>query len=125
MTKLDLASILPGPTVMVVTVSASNSHGEALTPEELANMMEACEMAFELQRAAEKILSYVESRMSFIAPNLTSVVGASTAAKLMGIAGGLTALSKMPACNVEVSGTQAIILCAHTLRCVAAPACSA
>ena len=49
-TKLDLASILPGPTVMVVTVSASNSHGEELTPEELASMMEACEMAFELQR---------------------------------------------------------------------------
>lgn len=46
---------------------------------------------------------YVESRMVFIAPNLTNIVGASTAAKLIGIAGGLTALSKMPSCNVQVS----------------------
>lgn len=56
-TKLDLASILPGPTVMVVTVSASNSHGQALTPEELSHVMEACNMAFELQAALEKMLA--------------------------------------------------------------------
>ena len=40
--------------------------------------------------------------MSFIAPNLTIIVGSVIAAKLMGIAGGLTALSKIPACNVKV-----------------------
>lgn len=31
-----------------------------------------------------KILEYVESRMSFIAPNLSVVVGPTVAAKLMG-----------------------------------------
>jgi U4/U6 small nuclear ribonucleoprotein PRP31 len=44
--------------------------------------------------------------MSFIAPNLSLIVGASTAAKLMGIAGGLTNLSKMPACNILLLGQQ-------------------
>ena len=51
-----------------------------------------------------KNFEYVESRMSFIAPNISIIVGSSTAAKLMGVAGGLTALSKIPACNIQVLG---------------------
>lgn len=46
----------------------------------------------------------MESRLTFIAPNLSAIIGTTTAAKLMGQAGGLTALSKMPACNVQVLG---------------------
>jgi hypothetical protein len=42
--------------------------------------------------------------MSSIAPNLSLVVGSETAAKLMGLAGGLHALSGMPACNIQVGG---------------------
>lgn len=49
-----------------------------------------------------QILSFVESRMASIAPNLSLVVGSEIAAKLMGLAGGLHALSRMPACNVQV-----------------------
>ncbi|XP_041364457.1 U4/U6 small nuclear ribonucleoprotein Prp31-like [Gigantopelta aegis] len=44
--------------------------------------------------------------MTFISPNLSIIVGASVAAKLMGIAGGLTNLSKMLACNILVLGAQ-------------------
>lgn len=32
-----------------------------------------------------KILAYVESRMSFIAPNLSAIVGPTVATKLMGM----------------------------------------
>lgn len=46
---------------------------------------------------------YVSSRMSVLAPNLSAIVGTTTAAKLLGVAGGLSALAKMPACNVHVS----------------------
>jgi len=85
-----------------------------------------------------KIFEYVESRMAFIAPNLSIIVGASTgnsffhlqlnfsqgelfemsstdsviiftsfqAAKLLGAAGGLTNLSKMPANHVSLLGQQ-------------------
>jgi len=77
-----------------------------LTAAEKAKIDEACEMAIELNNYKSKIYEYVESRMTFIAPNLTMIVGASTAAKLLGIAGGLTKLSKMPACNVQVLGSQ-------------------
>jgi U4/U6 small nuclear ribonucleoprotein PRP31 len=45
---------------------------------------------------------YVSSRMNVLAPNLSTIVGTTTAAKLLGVAGGLTGLAKMPACNVHV-----------------------
>ena len=38
----------------------------------------------ELNEKKLKILSYVESRMSFIAPNLSAIVGPTVATKLMG-----------------------------------------
>lgn len=67
---------------------------------------EACEMGFDLIEAKQKILQFVESRMQYIAPNLSLMVGSDTAAKLMGIAGGLSQLCKMPACNILVLGSQ-------------------
>ena len=45
---------------------------------------------------------YVSSRMNMLAPNLSAIVGTTTAAKLLGVAGGLSGIAKMPACNVHV-----------------------
>eukprot|EP00124_Ichthyophonus_hoferi_P001605 Ihof_evm5s88 gene=Ihof_evmTU5s88 len=105
-TKLDLQSLLPAAAVMVVTVTASTTQGTPLNEQELQTVMEACQMAFDLMDARAKVLEYVESRMSFIAPNLTYVCGASTAAKIMGAAGGLMSLCKIPSCNVLLLGAQ-------------------
>ncbi|MBJ7883317.1 hypothetical protein, partial [Gelidibacter salicanalis] len=65
-----------------------------------------CDMAVQLNESKAEILRFVESRMTFIAPNLSAIVGASTAAKLMGAAGGLTPLSKMPSGYVALLGQQ-------------------
>ncbi|KAG0717700.1 U4/U6 small nuclear ribonucleoprotein Prp31 [Chionoecetes opilio] len=101
-----LAMILTQATIMVVSVTASTTQGTMLSEEELAAIEEGCKMAQDLNTTKIMILEYVESRMSFIAPNLSCIVGASTAAKLMGAAGGLTNLSKMPASNVLLIGKQ-------------------
>uniref|UniRef100_A0A670K7P5 U4/U6 small nuclear ribonucleoprotein Prp31 n=1 Tax=Podarcis muralis TaxID=64176 RepID=A0A670K7P5_PODMU len=102
----NLQQILTNATIMVVSVTASTTQGQQLTEEELERIEEACDMALELNQSKHRIYEYVESRMSFIAPNLSIIVGASTAAKIMGIAGGLTNLSKMPACNIMLLGAQ-------------------
>ena len=111
-------------------------HREQLTEKELEAIRQACVMAIELNDCKLKIYEYVESRMTFIAPNLSAVLGAATAAKVMGdsvmfifishfilnyqlsrysfykilgilgVAGGLTNLAKMPACNVLLLGAQ-------------------
>lgn len=49
-----------------------------------------------------QIFMYVSSRMNVLAPNLSVIVGTTTAAKLLGVAGGLGGVAKMPACNVHV-----------------------
>lgn len=101
-----LQKFLTTATIMVVSVSASTTQGTNLSASDLDHINEACEISVKLNDIKLKIFEYVESRMSFIAPNLSLIVGASTAAKLMGIAGGLTNLSKMPACNILLLGQQ-------------------
>lgn len=51
---------------------------------------------------------YVSSRMNVLAPNLSAIVGTTTAAKLLGVAGGLAGLAKMPSCNVHVRASHLI-----------------
>ncbi|GIY59477.1 hypothetical protein CEXT_635111 [Caerostris extrusa] len=101
-----LQEFLTPATIMVVSVTASTTQGQLLTEDDLKVIFEACDMAIELDNFKQEIYTYVESRMSFIAPNISAIVGASTAAKLMGVAGGLSNLAKMPACNIQVLGSQ-------------------
>ena len=46
-----------------------------LTESELAEINDACDMAAELNSLRANIYEYVESRMAFIAPNITAIVG--------------------------------------------------
>ncbi|KAJ3257337.1 U4/U6 small nuclear ribonucleoprotein Prp31 [Chytriomyces hyalinus] len=102
--KLDLKSLLPPGLVMIITVAATTTSGKPLSDKSLDAVLEACEAALSLEQTKITLLNYVESRMTFLAPNLTAILGSTTAAKIMGAAGGLTALSKIPACNLLVMG---------------------
>eukprot|EP00128_Syssomonas_multiformis_P002342 Colp12_sorted_trinity150504_noHs@22557 len=113
-TKSDL-TFLTNAMVMMVTVSASTSRGERLTEEELQRTVEACDMMLDLDAAKNKILTFVETRMSFIAPNLSEIVGTSTAAKMMAQAGGLTSLAKIPACNMGLLGSTKRVLAGFSI----------
>ncbi|PWN42862.1 Nop domain-containing protein [Ceraceosorus guamensis] len=104
LTKASLEQILPHGTVVVISMTASTTQGKPLSTQEWRRVEEATESVFELEAARRKILSYVESRMTLIAPNLSAVVGTRVATKLLGVAGGLTGLSKIPACNVHLLG---------------------
>merc|ERR1719147_257307 len=97
-----IAQYLTQATIMVVSVTASTTQGKNLTKEELDIVDTACDRAMELGEIKMKIFEYVESRMAFIAPNVSAIVGAPIAAKLMGAAGGLTKLSKMPSNNIAL-----------------------
>lgn len=102
--QAKLEGILPHGTVVVISMTASTTSGHPLDPATWARVQEACELVFELERVRRTILEYVESRMTFIAPNLSAVVGTRTATKLLGVAGGLEGLSKIPACNLHLLG---------------------
>jgi hypothetical protein len=87
---------------MVVSVTASTTSGKQLSEENLRRVLGAADMALQLDADKADILRLVQLKMHHIAPNLSAAVGTEIAAKLMGVAGGLTSLSKMPACNVQV-----------------------
>ncbi|XBI91536.1 hypothetical protein VPH35_028833 [Triticum aestivum] len=101
-TLVDLEGLLPSAVIMVVSVTALTTSGKPLSEENLVKTIEACYRALNLDAAKKKVLDFVEGRMGYIAPNLSGIVGSAVAAKLMGIAGGLGALAKMPACNFRV-----------------------
>ncbi|TKY63137.1 U4/U6 small nuclear ribonucleoprotein Prp31 [Spatholobus suberectus] len=106
LTLVDLEGLLPSAIIMVVSVTASTTTGKPLPEEVLSKTVEACDRALDLDSAKKKVLDFVESRMGYIAPNLSAIVGSAVAAKLMGTAGGLAALAKMPACNVQLLGAK-------------------
>jgi U4/U6 small nuclear ribonucleoprotein PRP31 len=106
LTLVDLKGLLPSAAIMVVSVTASTTGGKPLSEEDLVKTIEACDRALDLDAAKKQVLDFVEGRMGYIAPNLSAVAGSSVAAKLMGAAGGLGALAKMPACDVQLLGAK-------------------
>ncbi|CAL1701590.1 unnamed protein product [Somion occarium] len=105
-TKVDLQGVLPPAIIMSVLVTATTTSGQTLPEHEWQAVQRACDLADRLEEARKKIFMYVSSRMNVLAPNLSAIVGTTTAAKLLGVAGGLSGLAKMPACNVHLLGAQ-------------------
>lgn len=101
---LKLNEIVPNSLAMSIAVTATTTDGRLLTPEELETIVNACDVATQLDEAKNKIIRYVQSRIETIAPNVTKIVGPMTAAKLIGQAGGINGLAKYPSCNVPSLG---------------------
>ncbi|KAG8965800.1 U4/U6-U5 snRNP complex subunit prp31 [Tulasnella sp. 419] len=101
-----LSAALPAAIVMTVTIASTTTRGKPLPEKSWNAVQRACDLSDRLEEARKKIFNYVRSRMSVLAPNLSAIVGTTTAAKLLGVAGGLSALAKMPACNVHLLGAQ-------------------
>ncbi|CRK19714.1 hypothetical protein VD0002_g8479 [Verticillium dahliae] len=104
--KSTLKSVLDGPSLMIVTVEATTSKGREMSADELARVFRAAAMVLSLEKAKKTLTDYVQSRMNLFAPNLTVLIGSLTAAQLLNAAGGLTGLSKTPACNIAAWGSK-------------------
>jgi U4/U6 small nuclear ribonucleoprotein PRP31 len=106
MTTINLSDILPSALVMVTSVAGSTSNNKHLSERDLSECMRACEEALSLDADKTTILGFVESKMNKIAPNITNLIGSRVAAQLIGLAGGLDALTRIPACNIQVIGQE-------------------
>mmetsp|Transcript_23042 Transcript_23042/g.33729 ORF Transcript_23042/g.33729 Transcript_23042/m.33729 type:complete len:503 (-) Transcript_23042:104-1612(-) len=106
MTLIELNDLLPSASVMVVSVTGSTTSGQPLSPSDLEDCFKGCNEVLNLDKDKATILQYVQSRMNRIAPNVCMLIGSRVAAQLVGMAGGLVALSKIPACNVQVMGQE-------------------
>lgn len=104
--KVDLASVLPSATVITVTVTASATNGSPLDEEALEAVLTLASQILKLDKDKAKLLSFVEGRTSLMAPNVSALVGSATAARLIGLAGGVMELAKIPSCNLQVLGAK-------------------
>ena len=102
----ELQAFLPHNVVLTITVTATTSAGRRLSDDDWARVQEACTTVLRLQELRASLVTYLESRMSLIAPNTAALVGAGVAAHLISVAGGLRRLSEIPACNLQVLGTK-------------------
>ncbi|WFD25733.1 U4/U6-U5 snRNP complex subunit prp31 [Malassezia nana] len=99
-----LEGLVPAGTIVVISMTASATTGRPLPPDEWRRIEDACDQVQKLEEARNRILSYVESRMSLLAPNLSALIGTRIATRLLGVAGGLAAFTKIPSCNVHLLG---------------------
>ena len=68
-----------------MSVAGSTTSGKELTGIELTECFKGCDEVISLDADRRRILSFVESRMNRIAPNLVAIVGSSIAAQLVGL----------------------------------------
>mgnify|MGYP005722123069 CR=1 FL=1 len=84
--RVDLESVLPSATIMVVTVTGSTTDGKELSDADLDLTLEACERLLKLDDDKTKLFKFVEKNMEKTAPNLSQVLGTDVAARVMGLA---------------------------------------
>jgi RNA processing factor Prp31 len=63
-------------------------------------IFKACEMVLALDNAKDRIRAFVQDRMAEHCPNLTTLIGAETAALLVQACGGIQGLASKPAVNL-------------------------
>lgn len=106
LTVVDLSKLLPSTAVISISVTGSGTSGKPLNDEDLATCMAACDELLSLDEDKSMILRFVESCMKYLAPNVSQLVGTRIAAQLVGLAGGVANLARIPSCNLQVLGQE-------------------
>jgi U4/U6 small nuclear ribonucleoprotein PRP31 len=73
--------------ISLLTVAGSTTPGQQLSEFELKECFRACDETLRLERDKLRVLTFIESIMSKIAPNLCVMIGSNIAAQLIGLAG--------------------------------------
>ncbi|KAI9907321.1 hypothetical protein PsorP6_004363 [Peronosclerospora sorghi] len=106
----ELPKLLPSSVVIGISVTGSGTSGKPLSSEDLKICMEACDELLSLEKDKNMILRFVERRMKYLAPNVSQLVGTRIAAQLIGLAGGVAELARIPSCNLQVLGQEKKVL---------------
>ncbi|KAH8741908.1 nucleolar protein NOP5/NOP58-like pre-mRNA splicinig factor prp31 [Cryptosporidium ryanae] len=97
---------IPSEIEAEIKQAAEISMGTDITEEDLKNILELCDRVLELSNYRESLSTYLKTRMSTIAPNLTYMVGELIGARLISHAGSLMNLAKHPSSTVQILGAE-------------------
>lgn len=100
----ELNEVLTSNQILTVTVAGSTTAGRRLNDAEMEAVKDAAAYIDEVREAQADLTSFVAGRMEGLAPSVCALVGATTAARLVALAGGLAELSRIPSCNLQVIG---------------------
>jgi nucleolar protein 56 len=105
---------LPGLTEIVaddtlataILNAARHSMGMDTTPLDMANIVQFTKNMVQLADYRRQVYNYLVDKMSTVAPNLSTLIGETVAARLIQKAGSLTSLAKCPASTVQILGAE-------------------
>ncbi|XP_021889317.1 nucleolar protein 56-like, partial [Carica papaya] len=89
-----------------VVEAGKASMGQDLSVIDLINVQQFAQRVMDLSEYRKKLYEYLVTKMTDIAPNLTSLIGEVVAARLISHAGSLTNLAKCPSSTLQILGAE-------------------
>mmetsp|Transcript_2827 Transcript_2827/g.6529 ORF Transcript_2827/g.6529 Transcript_2827/m.6529 type:complete len:492 (+) Transcript_2827:119-1594(+) len=89
-----------------VLKAARSSMGMDTSEQDMLNIIVFTDRMISLALYRKQLYSYLEEKMATVAPNLSTLIGETVAARLIQKAGSLTSLAKCPASTVQILGAE-------------------
>jgi nucleolar protein 56 len=86
--------------------AARSSMGMDTSEQDMNNIIIFTERMISLALYRKQLFAYLEEKMATVAPNLSTLIGETVAARLIQKAGSLTSLAKCPASTVQILGAE-------------------
>jgi nucleolar protein 56 len=86
--------------------ATKSSMGMDTSEQDMLNIIIFTDRMISLALYRKELYSYLEDKMSMVAPNLSTLIGDTVAARLIQKAGSLTSLAKCPASTVQILGAE-------------------
>ena len=86
--------------VSVAFAAAVQKNGKISDKAQISKLQQLISEILSLSQYKMDMLLYLESTIKSVAPNICEIIGPKIAAKLVSSAGGITELSRIPACNI-------------------------
>ena len=91
-----------------VVQAAKTSMGMDCSPVDMVNIINFTQRMVKLAEYRKQLQAYLQDKMNIVAPNLSTLIGDTVAARLISKAGSLTSLAKAPASTVQILGAEKV-----------------
>ena len=99
----ELNEILTSNQIITISMAGSTTSGRVLTESELQEVDSAATYMEKLLSIQKDLMQFVENSMESLCPSICALIGAPTAARLLGLVGGLHELTKVSSYDEERS----------------------
>jgi len=100
------AILMDSARAQAVIDASKSSMGMDISPVDLLNIDMFASRVIGLTDYRKELSTYLQSKMSLVAPNLATLIGDTVGARLISHAGSLTNLAKAPASTVQILGAE-------------------